>query len=230
MCFLIGGNPASNHPRLITSLLEVRRRGGEVIVINPVVESGLVRFRVPSDVRSLVAGSEIASFYVQLHIGGDLALLLAIAKRVDELGAVDETFVAEHCHGAGELRDHLRGLDYAQLEKRSGVVHEQIDEIARRYAAAKNALFCWTMGITHHAHGVENVQAIANLALLRGMLGRPHAGLLPIRGHSNVQGIGSVGVTPTLKQAIFDRLESHFDVRLPTTSGRRHDGLCRGGV
>jgi len=219
LVFVIGGNPPSNHPRLMTSLLGVRRRGGHVIVINPVVETGLVRFRVPSDVRSMLLGTDIASQYVQPHIGGDLALLTGIAKRIDELGATDETFLTEHGEGWPDLRDHLRATDWAEIEQKSGVSIDEIHDIANRYAASRSVVFCWTMGITHHAHGVQNVQAIGNLALMRGMVGRPGAGLLPIRGHSNVQGMGTVGVTPALKQAVFERLQNHFGVELPTTSG-----------
>jgi len=110
-------------------------------------------------------------------------------------------------------------MSWDEIITKSGVKKSEIDSIAERYAAAKNVVFSWTMGITHHVHGVQSVQAIANLALMRGMVGRPHAGLMPIRGHSNVQGIGSVGVAPKLKQAIFERLENHFGVELPTTSG-----------
>ncbi|MBI1901167.1 MAG: FdhF/YdeP family oxidoreductase [Planctomycetia bacterium] len=220
LVFVIGGNPASNHPRLMTVLKDLRRRGGNVIVINPVVETGLVNFRVPSDVRSLLFGTKIASLYVQPHIGGDLALLYGIAKRIDEMGAIDEPFVMDHCHGWPELRDRLRAMPWQGIHERSGVPQAEIDAAGEMYAAAKSAVFCWTMGITHHVHGVHNVQAIANLALLRGMAGRPGAGLLPIRGHSNVQGIGSVGVTPKLKDAVFHRLQEHFGVRLPTTPGK----------
>ncbi|MEX2188316.1 MAG: FdhF/YdeP family oxidoreductase [Pirellulales bacterium] len=240
--FVIGGNPASNHPRLMTKLMQVRRRGGEVIVINPVVELGLVNFRVPSDVRSLLFGTKIASLYVQPDIGGDLALLCGIAKRVVELAAADERFLNAHCHGWSELGPWLAALSWEEIERKSGVARATIDAIAERYARAKNAVFAWTMGITHHAHGVQNVQAIGNLALLRGMVGRPGAGLLPIRGHSNVQGIGSVGVTPKLKDAIFDRLQTEFGVQLPTDPGMdtlacmeaAHDrsarvGFCLGG-
>jgi molybdopterin-dependent oxidoreductase alpha subunit len=240
--FVIGGNPASNHPRLMRTLMQVRRRGGEVIVINPIVETGLVRFNVPSDVRSLLFGTEIASLYVQPHIGGDLALLTGVAKRIVERNAHHESFLNSACNGWPELKARLDAASWDEIIAKCGVAREQIDEIAARYARSKNAVFSWTMGITHHAHGVENVQAIANLALLRGMLGRPGAGLLPIRGHSNVQGIGSVGVTPRLKDAVFDRLQNHFDVQLPTTPGRdtmacmegAHDGelkvgLCLGG-
>ena len=218
--FLIGGNPASNHPRLMRTLLHVRRRGGEVIVINPLVETGLVRFNVPSDVRSLLFGSQIASLYVQPHIGGDLALLTGIAKRIVEMRAHDESFLGKHCQGWPELKARLEQTTWDEILSKSGVTKGDIDAIATRYAAAKNVVFSWTMGITHHAHGVKNVQAIANLALLRGMVGRPGCGLMPIRGHSNIQGMGSVGVTPKLKDAIFDRLQNHFGIQLPATPGR----------
>jgi molybdopterin-dependent oxidoreductase alpha subunit len=219
LVFLIGGNPASNHPRLMRSLMTVRRRGGDCIVVNPIIETGLVNFRVPSDVRSLLFGTKIATRYVQPHIGGDLAMLYGMAKRVDELGAVDEAFVNEHCAGWPELRERLRSLSWEEVTAKSGVAREEIDAMADRYARSQNTVFMWTMGITHHAHGVLNVQAIANLALMRGMIGRPHAGVLPIRGHSNVQGMGTVGVTPKLRDAIFNRLQNHYGVQLPTQPG-----------
>jgi molybdopterin-dependent oxidoreductase alpha subunit len=218
--FVIGGNPASNHPRLMHSLLGIRRRGGQVIVINPIVETGLVRFSIPSDVRSLLFGSEVASLYVQPHIGGDLALLNGIAKCVVEMAAQDEAFLSEHCQGWPELKNRLAELRWEEIANKSGVSRDEIAVIADRYAGAKRVVFSWTMGITHHAHGVHNVQAIGNLALLRGMVGRKGCGLLPIRGHSNVQGIGSMGVTPKLKDAVFERLQNHFGVQLPTTPGR----------
>jgi len=217
--FVIGGNPASNHPRLISALNQVRRRGGEVIVINPMVELGLVRFRIPSNPRSLLFGSKIASQYVQLHIGGDLALLTAVAKRVLERGEADLDYLMQYASGSTEWLDHLRRLEWDHLVAASGVDRETIDRIAMLYGRSRRAVFCWTMGITHHVNGVENVQAIANLALLRGMIGRPHAGLLPIRGHSNVQGIGSVGVTPKLQETIYQRLVQHYGLTLPTTPG-----------
>src|SRR5262249_49689937 len=141
------------------------------------------------------------------------------AKRIVELGAQNERFLNDHCEGWPALREHLQAIGWDEIERKSGVARAEIDAIAERYAAAKNVIFAWTMGITHHVHGVQNVQAIANLALMRGMVGKPGAGLLPIRGHSNVQGIGTVGVTPQLKQAIFDRLQSHFGVKLPTEAG-----------
>jgi len=219
LVFVIGGNPASNHPRLMTTLKNVRRKGGEVIVINPVIETGMVSFKVPSDPWSLMFGTKIATEYIQPHIGGDLALMTGIAKRVLELGKADEAFLNEHTHGWPELKSKLEQFTWDEIIQKSGVEKADIDRITDKYCAAKNVIFSWTMGITHHHHGVENVEAIANLALMRKMVGRPNAGMMPIRGHSNVQGIGSVGVTPKLKDAIFERLQSHFGVELPTTEG-----------
>ena len=242
LVFLIGGNPASNHPRIMTTLKNVRRRGGEVIVVNPVVETGLVNFRVPSDPLSLLFGTKIASLYVQPHIGGDLAMLTGIAKKIVEMDAHDSDFLRSSCEGFDEWLAYLEKVTWEEILTKSGVTKSEIDDIANRYAKAKNVVFSWTMGITHHEHGVQNVQAIANLALLRGMVGKPNAGLMPIRGHSNVQGIGSVGATPKLKDAIFDRLESEYGLKLPTDpgkdtldcmesahAGQMKFGLCLGG-
>lgn len=220
LVWIIGGNPPSNHPRIMTSLMHVRRAGGDVIVVNPVIETGLVNFHVPSNMRSLLLGGDkIATQYVQPHIGGDLAMLTGVAKQIDEMGAADIPFLEEHCENWPAWRDSLRATSWEEIETKSGVDRETIIAMAEKYAKSKKAVFTWTMGITHHAHGVDNVQAIANLALMRGMVGKPHTGLMPIRGHSNVQGIGSVGVTPKLKEAIFDRLVSEYGVTLPTDAG-----------
>jgi molybdopterin-dependent oxidoreductase alpha subunit len=242
LIFVIGGNPASNHPRLMTTLMHARRRGGEVIVINPVRETGMERFRVPSDVRSLLWGDQIASLYVQPHIGGDLALLTGISKEIDQRGGNDESFLRNHCEDYEAWVEYLRKFSWDEIVEKSGVARTEIQAIADRYLKSKNTVFSWTMGITHHAHGVENVQAIAALAMQRGMVGRPHAGLLPIRGHSNVQGIGSVGVTPKLRDSILEKLQNEYGVQLPTTpgldtlacmeaaeAGKLKIGLCLGG-
>ncbi len=232
LIFLIGANPASNHPRFMRTLIDVKARGGKVIVINPLKEVGLVRFRVPSHVRSLLFGSNIADEYLQPHIGGDIALLSGIAKAIIEMerpggpgvspghaSPIDRDFLTTHADGWPQVEAHLRALDWRDITHRSGVQREAIDRIARIYAQSTNTIFCWAMGVTHHEHGVKNVQAIANLAIMRGMLGAPGKGLLPLRGHSNVQGIGSMGVTPRLKDAVFARLQSAFNVQLPTWSG-----------
>jgi molybdopterin-dependent oxidoreductase alpha subunit len=216
---LIGGNPASNHPRLMRTLMNIRRQGGHVLVINPVREVGLVNFSVPSDVRSLFFGSKIADLYLQPHIGGDMALLLGMAKIVLEEGAVDTAFIEQATEGFEDFARHVRALPWNEIERSSGVDQAAIAGAAELYCSARHAVFGWTMGITHHLHGVANVQTIVNLALLRGMVGRPKCGLLPIRGHSNVQGMGSVGVVPNLKAQILENLEAHLKVHLPRSPG-----------
>jgi molybdopterin-dependent oxidoreductase alpha subunit len=239
---LLGGNPASNHPRLMTTLVKILRRGGQVIVVNPAKEVGLVNFRVPSDLRSLLFGSPIASLYLQPHIGGDVALLSGVAKLLLERGQTDAAFIEQATEGFADFRDRVQSLSWDAIERSSGVDRATIAAVAERYARAPSAVFGWTMGITQHEHGVANVRAIVNLALLRGMVGRPRAGLVPIRGHSNVQGMGSVGVTPALKQDILDNLERHLGVQLPRSpgldtmgcvlaseSGQMRSALCLGG-
>ena len=218
--FIIGGNPASNHPRLMTTLMHLRRRGGRIVVINPMRELGLVKFKVPSDPLSLFFGTKIASQYVQPHIGGDLALLTGISKAIVEMGKHDLEYLNKYCSGVESYLTGLENTSWNEICGKCGIDEPKIREIAEVYAKSKGTVFSWTMGITHHAHGVENVQAIANLALMRGMIGRKGAGVMPIRGHSNVQGIGSVGVTPKLKDELFENLISKFGVKLPTTKGR----------
>ncbi len=216
---LLGGNPASNHPRLLRSLTALRRRGGQVVVINPLREIGLVNFRVPSDPRSLLFGSRIANLYVQPHIGGDIALLTGVARLVLERGGEDLGFIERHTEGFDEFRRQVESTAWNDIEASAGVPRAAMERLAEMYLSARNVVMGWTMGITHHLHGVQNVQMIANLALLRGMVGRPPAGLMPIRGHSNVQGMGSVGVSPQLTQAVLARFERRFGVQAPTARG-----------
>ncbi len=217
--FLIGANPSSNHPRLMRALMEIRRRGGKVIVINPVKELGLQNFRVPSDVRSLMFGSPIASSYVQPHMGGDLAMLAGISKEVLSRGAQDQSFIDQHAIGFDEFRDSIEAFDWSDIESSSGLTQSEISALCDQYLAAKNVVFGWCMGITHHLHGTNSVQMIANTALLRGMVGRRNAGMMPIRGHSNVQGLGSVGVTPALKQSMLKKFEDRLGITVPTSPG-----------
>ncbi len=205
---LIGGNPASNHPRLMTQLVKLRERGGTVIVVNPAREGGLERFRVPSNVRSLLFGSDVASLYVQPRIGGDIALFAGMAKRLIDRGAIHGAFIQEHTEGFSALKSYVESLSWDEIVACSGVSRQVVEQVADAYARSEHAVLAWTMGITHHLHGVENVQWIVNLALLRGMVGKKGAGLLPIRGHSNVQGIGSVGVSPAIKEAALAGLKS----------------------
>jgi molybdopterin-dependent oxidoreductase alpha subunit len=218
--FLIGANPASNHPRLLHKLIGLRRRGGVVIVINPLREAGLVQFAAPKMVSSMIkGGDEVASIYLQPRIGSDIALFTAIAKAVMEKGGSASAFIENYCSGFQDFVEHLESRSWRVLLDDCGLEKAQIDEVADIYISSQKAIFAWGMGMTHHRHGVDNIEWISNLALLRGMVGKPHAGLLPLRGHSNVQGIGTIGVKPVLSQEVFERIESSFGVTLPTERG-----------
>ncbi len=220
MIWVIGANPSSNHPRLMTELLHCRRRGGQVIIVNPLREPGLVRFRVPSDWKSMLLDeSDIASTYVQPNIGGDIALLKGISKILVEQKRLDIDFISKHTNGFNEFEEDVNNTLWEDIEKSSGVVRSEIEQLADLYYTADNVVFTWSMGITQHLHGVENVESIVNLALLRGMVGRKEAGLLPLRGHSNVQGLGSMGVTPTLKKQILLNIEELLGIKYPQEQG-----------
>ncbi|NND68073.1 MAG: FdhF/YdeP family oxidoreductase, partial [Halioglobus sp.] len=219
--FLVGANPASNHPRLLHKLIQLRRRGGKVIVINPLKEAGLVRFAAPKMPSSLIKnGDDIASLYLQPRAGTDVALFTALLKRVLARGAQDTDFIAASTQGFGALRDHLDAVDTEVLAQQCGVDPAAIEAAGDAYAASSNTIFAWGMGMTHHRHGVQNIEWLCNLALARGMAGKRYAGLLPLRGHSNVQGIGTIGVKPVLPEDVFQRMEKAFGVSLP-----RRDGL-----
>ncbi len=220
LIFVIGANPSSNHPRFIHKLKECRDRGGQVVMINPAREPGLVRFALPKSPKSLLTGGdEIASDYLQPRIGTDIALLSGLAKAVIESGAEDQEFLDAHSAGFADFKTSVMQMDWDQIVAVCGVPRDAIERAANLYAQSKRAVFAWGMGMTHHLHGVENVEAIANLALLRGMVGKRYAGLLPLRGHSNVQGIGTIGVKPVLKDEVMARMEEALGIALPTRPG-----------
>lgn len=220
LIFVIGANPASNHPRFIHQLKNCRDRGGQVIVINPAKEPGLVKFAVPKSAHSMiVGGTDIASLYLQPNIGGDIALFKGMAKAVIEQSAEDSDFIHSYCDNFSHFTTDIHQTKWQDIEIGSGLNRATITEAATLYAQSKKAVFAWGMGMTHHPFGSENVEYIANLALLRGMVGKPYSGLLPLRGHSNVQGIGTIGVKPVLAEEVFDGLEQTLNVTLPKTKG-----------
>lgn len=220
LIFVFGANPASNHPRFVKVLLECRQRGGKVIIVNPAREAGLVRFASPSNFKSMISGGgEVASHYCQPHIGGDVALISGMAKSLIENELIDRAFIESHCEDFDAYRKFITAFKWETIESESGVSREEIETLSQLYAASERAVFSWGMGLTHHHNGTENVEAIAGLALLRGMIGGAGKGLLPLRGHSNVQGVGSMGVTPALKAEVLKAIESEFGVTLPTHAG-----------
>jgi molybdopterin-dependent oxidoreductase alpha subunit len=219
LAVVIGANPASNHPRLITQLVNLRRHGGKVIVINPLREVGLLRFRLPSDWHSMLFGSHVSDLYLQPHIGADIALLKLLLKGVVEGGHLDRDFIGAHVEGWDTVEADIRAASREALLAGCGVPASDVDAAVEMLIASRGTIFAWAMGITQHASGVDNVLAIVNLALSRGMVGKGGAGLLPIRGHSNVQGVGSVGVSPALKAEFAARLQQLYGIELPSVPG-----------
>lgn len=217
---IAGANPASNHPRLITKLMHLRRRGGKVIIINPLKELGLVRFRIPSDWRSMLFGTQVSDLYLQPRVGADIPLFKALLKGVIEAGGVDEAFVREHATGWEAVCADIEQTSWETLVAQSGVARDQIDAAVKLLTQSRRGIFAWAMGLTHHGHGVDNILAFSNIALARGWLGKPGAGLLPIRGHSNVQGVGSVGVAPGVKKAFARKLEELYGITIPEAPGQ----------
>ncbi len=220
LAVIVGANPASNHPRLMTMLMHLRRRGGKVITINPMKELGLVKFRVPSDPMSLLFGTKMTDVYLQPQVGSDIALLKALLKGLVEGNHLDHAFISDHTQGWESVLADVNQASWGELLEACRVPLPQIEEAVRLMAQAKRGVFLWAMGLTHHTHGVDNILALGNLALARGWLGRPGCGLLPIRGHSNVQGVGSVGVAPTVKAAFARHLEERYDIHIPAELGQ----------
>ncbi|MCR6634286.1 FdhF/YdeP family oxidoreductase [Devosia sp.] len=220
LIFVIGANPSSNHPRFIHMLKNCRERGGQVIVINPAKEPGLVKFAVPkSPLSMLKGGSDIASDYLQPRIGSDIALFKGLAKAVLEQGTEDRAFIAAYGADFDAFRNDIDTLGWDEVTEACGLSREEISRVAAAYGRSQHAVFAWGMGMTHHVHGTTNVEAIANLALIRGMIGKRFSGLLPLRGHSNVQGIGTIGVKPVLARDVLKRMEDVFGVSFPEEKG-----------
>jgi molybdopterin-dependent oxidoreductase alpha subunit len=194
---LWGTNVANNQPVFTKYLYLAKKRGAKVVVVNPYLEPGLERYWVPSNVESALFGTRLCDLHVPVRPGGDVALSNAVLKRLVEVRAVDETFVRDHTDGWEYLLEHLDTLELDELIDQAGVDRATLDAFVELYAGAAGAVLVWSMGITQHTHGVEGVQAIVNVGLARGNVGRDGAGLMPVRGHSGVQGGAEMGAYAT---------------------------------
>jgi molybdopterin-dependent oxidoreductase alpha subunit len=211
LILVIGQNPGTNHPRMLTTLREAAQRGATIVAINPLREPGLVRFSHPQKPLDVLRGGvALAKEHIPVRIGGDQALLQGVAKAVLELGASDEAFIEAHTTNFHAYREHVAALDWAELEAQSGVSRDAMRALAGRYASADRVIACWAMGLTQHPHAVAMIQEISNLMLLRGNVGKPGAGLCPVRGHSNVQGDRTMGITARPKPGFLDALDAAF--------------------
>ncbi|MFM7086052.1 MAG: FdhF/YdeP family oxidoreductase [Cyanobium sp.] len=205
---LVGSNAPANHPRLMNELIRLRQRGGTVIVINPVLEVGLLKFGSPAfPIRSMLRGSEIASLFLQPIPGSDAAVFLGLQKALLESGAIAWDVLKAHSDGWPALIHQIETTSWEEICRCCGLSREELEHTAASLGACRAVVFAWAMGITHHSNGTDNVQAIVNTAVLSGHVGRPGAGTMPIRGHSNVQGFGSMGVTVHLREPMRLALE-----------------------
>lgn len=206
---LVGSNAPANHPRLMNELIKIRDRNGHVIVINPVEEIGLVKFASPAyPIKSLLTGSEIASLYLQPIPGSDVALFVGIQKALLAMNLVKFDFLKAHAENWEAVIEQAQATSWTTITETCGVPQAQIEAAAQIIGQSQGVVFAWAMGITQQANGVDNVFSIANTALMTGNAGRAGAGTMPIRGHSNVQGFGSMGVTTRLKKEIQQALET----------------------
>jgi molybdopterin-dependent oxidoreductase alpha subunit len=217
LILVIGQNPGTNHPRMLTTLREAAQRGATIIAINPLREPGLVRFSHPQKPLDLLRGGvALAKEHIPVRIGGDQALVQGVVKAVFDLEAarpgqvLDHAFLDAHTIGFHAYRAHIDALAWGELEAQSGVSEATMRGLAVRYAAADRVIACWAMGLTQHPHAVQMIQEVSNLMLLRGNVGKPGAGLCPVRGHSNVQGDRTMGIAAHPKPGLLDALDATF--------------------
>ena len=227
----MGHNPGTNHPRMMGTLHECSRRGVPIIVFNPLKERALERFADPQSPIEMAtfSSTRIASSYYQVKIGGDAAALKGIMKAVLALAetsddVLDRAFIAEHTAGFDDLVADLNQTEWADIERVSGLARADLERVAAIYAKSKATIVAYGMGITQHARGTANVQQIANLLLLRGNFGKPGAGICPLRGHSNVQGNRTVGITEKPTPALIEGIERAFGFTSPAHHG--HDAVA----
>ena len=232
MIISIGHNPGTNHPRMMTQLRDASRRGAPIIVLNPFRERALERFAAPQQPVEMLtlSSTPIGTQYHQLRIGGDAAALKGIMKALLELDdaaiaagqarVIDTAFIAEHTHGFEAFRDDLRATSWEAIAAASGLAREALEGIAALYARSERPIVCYGMGVTQHRTGTSNVEQIAALLMLRGAIGREGAGICPLRGHSNVQGNRTVGITERPSKAFLDKLGQVFGFEPPRQQGR----------
>jgi len=223
---VVGQNPGTNHPRMLSALEKAKRRGARIVTVNPLPEAGLVRFKNPQTVRGLVGGgTKLTDRYLAVRVNGDLALFAGVNKALLTLedaapGTIfDRPFIETYCDGFDAACDAWRALDWPTLEAQSGLSRSQIEELALEAVDAQSVVVTWAMGLTQHRNAVATIREIVNFLLLRGNIGRPGAGPSPIRGHSNVQGDRTMGIWEKMPDAFLDRLGGEFGFEPPRVHG-----------
>ncbi|MCA9473385.1 MAG: FdhF/YdeP family oxidoreductase [Nitrospirales bacterium] len=224
--FVIGQNTGTNSPRMMMNLVDVRKRGVPIVAVNPMPERALIRFTAPQDIVQMATfgSTKIASEFVHIRIGGDLALFKGMMKVIFEREAggehiIDHDFIRAHTTGFEAVRDDALAQEWSDIVEVSGVTEEQIRRVAEIYIRSRATMICYGMGLTQHQEGSRLLQQVANLLLLRGNFGKPGAGIAPIRGHSNVQGDRTVGIDERPSQAYLDRVRDVFGFEPPREPG-----------
>lgn len=225
LVIVAGQNPGTNHPRMLSALEQTKRNGGSVVAVNPLPEAGLIRFKNPQHARGVVGrGTVISDQYLQIRPGGDLALfqmlnrLLLEAEDAAPGTVVDRDFVEASTSGYDEFAEHVRGVEWDEVLAATGLSRGEIEELHRRVLASRSIIVCWAMGLTQHKHAVPTIREVVNFLLLRGNLGRPGAGVCPVRGHSNVQGDRTMGIWERMPEPFMRALGEEFEFTPP----RRH--------
>ena len=223
---IVGQNPGTNHPRMLSALEAAKRRGARIISANPLPEAGLVRFKNPQRARGLIGrGTALTDLFLPVKVNGDLAMFAGVNKVLLEREeaapgtVIDHTFIETYCDGFDEARQGWRELDWSDIEAASGLSREAIEAVASEVMAARSVIVCWAMGITQHRNAVATIREIVNFLLVRGNIGRPGAGPSPIRGHSNVQGDRTMGIWEKMPDAFLDRLGEEFGFEAPRAHG-----------
>jgi len=221
---VMGQNPGTNHPRMLSALENAKKNGAKIISINPLREAGLVRFKNPQNVRGLVGiGTGLADLHLPVRINGDLALFQAIGHFLVEWNALDHDFIERHGHGFEEWAAHVRELDWDAVDRATGLDRDQIRQAAEMFRDSSATITCWAMGITQHRNAVATIKEITNVALAQGNIGKPGAGLCPVRGHSNVQGDRTMGIWERVPDHFLDALRDEFGFDPPREHG--HDSV-----
>ena len=230
LIFVVGQNPGTNHPRMLSALKECKDKGGKVVAVNRLPEAGLFSFKDPQTHSGVVGGgTALADAYLQVKVGGDLALVQALGHLLlqeegEAPGAVvDEAFIRAQTDGFDDYRDARRELDWDETGRATGLSRQQIQDVAAMLIKSKATIFCWALGVTQQPHSVDTIKEMVNVLLLQGNFGKPGAGACPVRGHSNVQGDRTMGIWEKPQKWLFEALDKEFGIRSPRKHG--HDAV-----
>jgi molybdopterin-dependent oxidoreductase alpha subunit len=222
---VVGQNPGTNHPRMLSALSDAKKAGARIVAVNPLPEVGLLRFKHPQQVRGMFGGTALADLFLQVKINGDVALLQGIGKAILEAEekrpgqVVDHSFIKDRSENYLAYKENVSRVSWDDIVRESGIAEAKIREAALLFVESERIIVCWAMGLTQHENAVDNVREVVNVLLLRGSIGKPGAGVCPVRGHSNVQGDRTMGIWEKPKPAFLDALDKATGIHAPRKHG-----------